>query len=437
MIKVVSWTRVARHGLAEAPNPKKCPHESGHGRLKARSTDGREPVSFAGACVVLALLAGTAQAQTVAAGARAVVGADTLPVYAKMSQAGDVLVKLKRGEIVTIGLVLFDSDITWCAISRVGETKRLGFASCEFLEPDRAAAPVEPPGLTPPPAPAPKPVTIREPAPIPLPPPKPPPVGPPSAPKPVTAPADFVDNVLDGLGLRSAIANYTQTTRLLSFIDKGRLAEIDVPTLERVVGEQFQPGPFYQAIGDRLRKGYTPERVPALSEWLHSPLARKLADLEQRAYSPDSRDKLVEYAGSLSTTPPPQPRLLLVHRLYEATRTCDMEVEATIALVHTTAQAISPALPKEKRYGANELDRALGGVKSRYRSVMRNAKLVQYLFAFQSTSDAELEQYAGFLESDNGKWLISAVDKGFFDATGSISRQLRAEIPRNLKAKRP
>src|SRR6266436_1894423 len=119
--------------------------------------------------VILALLATAAQAQTVAAGARAVVGADALPVYAKMSQAGDVLVTLKRGDIVTIGLVLFDADITWCAISRAGETKRLGFASCEFLEPDRSSKAVEPPGLAP--LPTPKPV-IREPPPIPPPPPK-------------------------------------------------------------------------------------------------------------------------------------------------------------------------------------------------------------------------------------------------------------------------
>src|ERR1700680_3323375 len=170
MIKVVTGTRVARRGFADAPHSKKCPHESGHGRLKARST---EPVSFAGACVVLALLAATAQAQTVAAGARAVVGADALPVYAKMSQSGDPLVTLKRGEIVTIGLVLFDSDVTWCAISKAGETKRLGFASCEFLEPARSSVAPEPPGLAPPPAPLPK----TEPV-IPPPPPKPLPVEP-------------------------------------------------------------------------------------------------------------------------------------------------------------------------------------------------------------------------------------------------------------------
>jgi hypothetical protein len=404
--------------------------------MRVSSASKRAPALTLGAMAACLAL----QAQTVAAGARAVVGADTLPVYATMSQSGEVRATLKRGDIVTIGLVLFDSDVTWCAIARVGETKRLGFASCEFLEPDRSsAAPAPPAALTPLTPPKAKPVTIRETAPISISPPKPVPAEPPApareptAPKPAGAPDDFVDTVLDGFGLRISIANFTQTTHLLAFLDKGRLAEIEVPALERVLREQFQPRPFYVAIGAELRKGYTPERLPAVVEWLHSPVAPKLADLERRGYSPKARPELVEFADSLSKTPPTQERLLLIHRIYDASRICDIEVETAIALVHTTAQAISPALPKEKRYSANELDRALGGVKSRYRSVMKNARLVQSLFAYQSASDAELEQYANFLESDSGKWLISAIDKGFFDATGSISRRLQAEIQRNVK----
>ena len=380
-------------------------------------------------CQLLIIAVAQAQGQTVAAGARAVVGADTLPVYATMSQSGDIRATLMRGDIVTIGLVLFDSEITWCAIARIGETKRLGFASCEFLEPDRAPpAPAPPPALTPAtPAPAPPPKPPVEPRAA------PPPVREPPAPKPTGPPGDFVDTVLDGLGLRTSIANFTQTTHLLAFLDKGRLAEIEVPALERVLREQFQPGPFYEAIGAELRKGYTPERLPALVEWLHSPAASKLADLERRGYAADTRPELVKFADSLSKTPPTQDRLLLIHRIYDASRICDIEVETAIALVHTTAQAISPALPKERRYSANELDRALGSVKSRYRAVMKNARLVQSLFAYQSASDTELEQYANFLESDSGKWLISAVDKGFFNATGAISRRLQAEIQRNVK----
>src|SRR5260370_29253743 len=262
------------------------------------------------------LRAATVQAQTGAAGARAIVGADTLPVYATMSQAGEPKATLKRGDIVTIGLVLFDADVTWCAISKIGETKRLGFASCEFLERDRSAAPRRPPAVAATP-PAPHPID--------------PPVAPAAVPEPASAPADFVDTVLDGFGLRPAIANYTQTTHLLAFLDKGRLAEIDVPALERVLDKQFQPRPFYTAIGDQLRKSYSPERLPALTEWMRSPVAQKLAGRLRLAYSAESRPELVAFASPLSKTPAPQPRLLLIHRLFDASRLSDMEIERTIA----------------------------------------------------------------------------------------------------------
>src|SRR5437016_9201427 len=106
--------------------------------------------------LALALLATTARGQTVAAGARAVVASDTLPVYTAMSASSVVKATLQRGEQLTIGLVLFGDDITWCAVSRTGETRRLGFASCEFLEPDRG--PASPAAAKP----KPQPITIRD-----------------------------------------------------------------------------------------------------------------------------------------------------------------------------------------------------------------------------------------------------------------------------------
>jgi hypothetical protein len=283
---------------------------------------------------------------------------------------------------------------------------------------------------TPSPATAAAPVTVREPEPTP----PPVPVRDPEPPAP--SPVDFVEILLDGSGLRSSLAHYTQNTNLLAFLDKGRLAEIELPTLQHALSRWFKPDAFYAAIGRQVRKSYSPERLPEVVAWLRSPVTTKLTSLERRAFSPDARDELVAFADGLRAAPPSQPRLVLIHRLYESLRTCDLEVETTIALVHTVAQAIGPALPKEKRYTAAELDRALGAVKSRYRSIMKNARIVHYLFAYRSVSDEELEQYVTFLESANGKWLISLVDKGFFDATESISRGLRADIPRNVKTKR-
>src|SRR5437867_6241298 len=71
-------------------------------------------------CLAL-LAASTAQAQTVAAGARAVVCSDTLPVYASMSETAEVKATLVKGDAAIIGLVLFGGNITWCAISKPGQ----------------------------------------------------------------------------------------------------------------------------------------------------------------------------------------------------------------------------------------------------------------------------------------------------------------------------
>ena len=466
----------------------------------------------------LALLATSAHAQqTVGAGAKAVVNSDSLPVYGAMSSSGEVKATLKRGDRVTIGVVLFGDDVTWCAITKAGETRRLGFASCEFLEQDRGGVTTAPP----PPVEPKKPIPVREvplpppaattvppepvapskpaqavgketapaepvpapPAAVELPPPKTipaleppvrepdppapvaiplpsdpallaplapviPPTSPPVAePAPVPAPhptesapatpplnpADFVETALDNSGLRASLARYTRTTNLISFLDRGRLAEIDVAALDRVLSEQFEPAVFSRAIGDQIGKNYSPKLLPELVEWLRSPVTQKLAGLERRALEPESREELVAFAADLSKSRPAESRLELAHRLYDASKICDVEVESTIALVYTVALAIGPALPKEKRYSAGELDRALGSVKSRYRSIMKNARLVHYLFAYQSASEAELEQYVVFLESESGRLFVSLIGKGFYDATEAISRRLLIEIPRNLK----
>jgi hypothetical protein len=447
-----------------------------------------------GLCLVL--LATAARAQTVAAGARAVVNSDTLPVYNSMSTSSAVKATLTRGDAVTIGLVLFGDDVTWCAISKTGDNKRLGYASCEFLEQERPATAAPPPEQ-----PKPKPITIREvprepititipeppaisapaappapallePKPTPVMPPEPAAAAPPPSveppapaveppppavetlapsvetPPPPAAPLpapveparatdnEFVDAALDGSGLRSSLANYAENTHLLSFLDKGRLAEINIPQLDHIISKQFQPAVFYTVIGDQLRKSYSPERLPVL-EWLRSPLTSKMADLERKALQPESHDQLVAFAASLTKSPPAESRLLLVHRLYDAMKTCDMEVETTISLVQAVALSIGPVLPKEKRYSAVELGQALGTVKSRYLSIMKNARLVRYLFAYQTLSDAEFEEHINFLESENGKWFVSQVETGFSEAGQAISRALGSEIPRNLKPKRP
>ena len=151
---------------------------------------------------------------------------------------------------------------------RAGETKRLGFASCEFLEPDRSSKAVEPPGLTPPPDPLPRPKpVIREPAPKPPPRPEPaPPQQPQAGPKPPFTPqrAGDTDRLVSYYGL-------------LRSLPPEQLAREHERTM-RFYREQYSDFTFMQVVLLQMIPG-TPFRDSTqardmLSSWLKEPRTR-------------------------------------------------------------------------------------------------------------------------------------------------------------------
>ncbi|MGH9720965.1 MAG: hypothetical protein ACRD8O_12185 [Bryobacteraceae bacterium] len=391
---------------------------------------------------------------------------ETLPVYAGMTTDKEPIRMLMRGDSVVIGLVLFGDEITWCAVTRPGETKRLGFVSCEPLEREREGpAPAAPsqPGA-PPQSPAasataepakprdPPKVTVRE---VPLSSLKvrevaPPPVvrevaraelkpeGPPiPAPAPPEAPSgagsqDFVWALLSQTGVEAGIAQFVRSSLLLSFLDKTRLAAIDQSALRAAVSEHFRAELFSQSIADQFKRSYAPEPYAALPPWVASPAAQRMGALAARAASAEAHKEISEFAAALKNDPPSQERLVLLHRLYDAVKLCEIEVETTMAVVRAIAAAINPVLPAAKRFGEGDLDTALAAVRPQYQAVMKNARLVQYLFAFREVDDAQLEEYVKFWESETGVWVTVIFDKGFRQATETVSRNLVRDIPARL-----
>ncbi|MBI3470979.1 MAG: hypothetical protein HY013_06445 [Candidatus Solibacter usitatus] len=233
--------------------------------------------------------------------------------------------------------------------------------------------------------------------------------------------------ILDRCGAASQIAQFVRGANFLSYLDKNRLAAIDAAALRALVSKHFQVTAFHRSIAGRLEP-----LPPSARAWLESPLGRWMADLSKRASTAASRDELVAFAGGLKDAPPPQSRLVLVHRLFDAGRPLDMELDATMATVRAIAEGINPLLPDAQRFGRADLDRALASVRSTLVPVLKNARIVQLLFTYRSVDEGELEELVRFWESESGRWLTAAVEQGFAEAAGRIGERLRAEIPRRL-----
>lgn len=416
-----------------------------------------------------------AYAQT--AGARAVAGIDRLPVYPKMSTASAPVWQLSKGDAVQITLVLFGDDITWCAISRVGQSKRLGYVSCDHLTPDRGAegaAASDPPAAatpaTPPAPPQPRePIRIRE---VPSAPPaaarvreitpqaaaalvhsareagvlpdpsalgpKPPPSPPPeqaapsaSLPAPPGWPLeDLFARLLRGSGVDAELRRFVETVNPVSFLEKSRLRHVDADALREAAARHLrrfvaEEDDMVKLLAARFHVGETEE----LAAYLDQPAARKLELASAAAASPGAHGRLVEFAQELPKNPPPEARLALIHRIHGGMGLTVGEIDVTLGAVRAMALAMNPVLPERLRFTAEQLEAALEQVRSHYAAVARNAAIVHLLFLHRDLTDAELEDAARFWESEAGQRLSLAVKEGLAAAGTKAAKQIAMSVP--------
>ena len=406
---------------------------------------------------LLLLVAFTGSGWAQNAGAKARVAVDELPVYLKMKAEGPPLKMLFKGDSVVIGLVLFGDDITWCAVSKPLESKRLGYVSCESLEPDKGEKPAQPEPVPVPKPPA-QPIKIREIEPPPikvreLPQhtadqllksaresgaiPDPAELKPPPAAAVTEAPENFVELALDRSGALRDIRMYVQRTNLISFLDRTRLAKINQKLLQNAIFEHFRAEIFDKNMAKKLAQANDPAHMPHLIAWVRSENTEAVENALRDASRADARQGLVKFASDLTAKPPPEGRLRLVHRLYDATHTTEREVHTTMSLVRAVALAMNPVLPKDLRSDARALDDSLKIVEAKYLPVMRNARLVHLLFAFRDLSDAQLEPYVAFWESTTGKWFSKNVEQGFTQASDQIGARFAKELPGRIRSQTP
>ncbi len=428
---------------------------------------------------VAAVFAGAAWAQS--AGARAVVSVDKLPVFVKMSAESAQVYQLSKGDAVVIGLVMFGDDITWCAISKAGETRRMGYVACEQLQPDKAQsntavppAPAEPPPASTAPAPptprepkvpirirevAPKPIPVREIEPAKL---EKPEAGapavrvreveparirireiepakiqvrevrpgdlPPPAPPPSDRPQDFLTLSLVRTGIVAEMERFLETTNPTSFLDKTRLAQIDTAKLRTIVARHWQPSVIRDHIAQRVAAGYDPAKMTAMMKWVQSPVALKTELAVTVISGPERRRQLSEFAEGLRASPPERARLEWIHRLHAAQQVTPAEVAFTMAVVRETALALNPSLPAGMRFTPKDLDPALLQVKQTYEPVMINAAIVYLLFLFRDFPEEQLKQLTEFWESEPGKWLAGAVTQGLESASLAVGKRIGADL---------
>jgi hypothetical protein len=319
---------------------------------------------------------------------------DSVQIHARTSGDSSVTGVLNKGQRVTIDFVVNGADGQWCGIGT-------GYVACDALD------------WTPAPAPGPTPNSAAS-----------------------GKPDDSaISDVLELSGIRAV------TSRAATHLDP-RLARTqplsspELDALKRTIADTAEEE-MQKCIAGKLRERYSARHMADLSQWMRSPLARKMADLDtQLTYAVMLPPDAADYSQFLQKNPPSQRRFALVQRLDSARQTSDSIGRMIAAMIRGAARETEAPRPGQKRMQQADVDKLVQRFRVEIQPAIQQASIMRSLYAFRAVKDNELEQFVRWNESPGGIWLAAAVNEGLSQAGYNIGQSAFQHVNELKRSKR-
>ena len=160
--------------------------------------------------------------------------------------------------------------------------------------------------------------------------------------------------------------------------------------------QRFAPQAMDQRAQQQLRASLLDPR-PAL-QFFQSPLGRKITAAELLA---TRRDQLAQHANGLPRVPADATRRLLIRHLAQALPATEAGAEVSLALAGVAADSLSQMIPG--LLGGGQAQDLLDSQRQRLMQQMEGDLDNTLLHVYRELSDPELEEFAQFAESAEGK----------------------------------
>jgi hypothetical protein len=160
--------------------------------------------------------------------------------------------------------------------------------------------------------------------------------------------------------------------------------------------QRFAAQAMDQRAEQKLRQTLQ-DPAPAL-QFFQSPLGRKIVDAELTATRPD---QLAKNARGLPQMQASDDRLLIIGHLANALPAKEAGAEVSLAIAGMAADSLSSMIPGLMAAGSTQS--VLDSQRQRLMGQISNDLSNTLLYVYRDLSDAELEEFANFAESNEGK----------------------------------
>ena len=186
--------------------------------------------------------------------------------------------------------------------------------------------------------------------------------------------------------------------------------------LRHVLSQAYDAKTLEQHVYERMSSELTHELATNTLSWLRTDLGRKITKLEEQASTPQAIQQMGVFSKKLESSPPSQQRLGLARRIDLATDATELLLDITESSTFGLAMALDAMLPPDQRQGEARLRVQMDRQRPKLREAYQQLSMINALFTYQSLSDAELERYVDFLESELGAQYTTLTNTALKDA---------------------
>jgi hypothetical protein len=232
--------------------------------------------------------------------------------------------------------------------------------------------------------------------------------------------AENIDKMLELSGLKKQVEQMPEQIRS-GFVQRQQRAEKklspeDYDRLLKIITDSYNASDLKQSVADYFKKHYDHDRVSAELKILNLPLSRKMAELEDKASTPEALQEIQKYAEKLKSEPAAPERLELVRRLDKAASATDLQVDLLVTMIMSNVRMSSSVGSTEKRLDQNQLKLMADRIRKELWSSMENFTTTSFLYVYRGVPDAEMKEYIKLHENDTTDWFKPIVKGALINA---------------------
>ena len=244
-----------------------------------------------------------------------------------------------------------------------------------------------------------------------------------------------VEEALGLYGVKDQLAQFPALLEAQMAREKGQFDPELHGQLTGILVDSYQGEVLYAHVLRYFETHAEPARLEEALAWLHSPLSKKMTQFEVESSTPEGHRELRQFAAGLASNLPSDARVGVVMRLDEATQASDWSVNMVASVTRAMIEGTQPLLPPEKKISEEDLDKQMEYMKAALKPTIKSTVLVSFLYTYRAASDEELEQYAGYWESESGQWLNQITSEAWLEALSAAGREAGERIA-EIKSKK-